>query len=692
VSETLAAGGGEVDVCLVSMPYAAVQRPSIALGVLKASLAGTGISCGVIYGNLEFAARIGIDTLALMNFMRTDSLIGEWTFSGVAFPEHQRPVHEILGQARRYQPPNLPRTSVDEKHFAEVIERVRAEAPGFVDELARRIIARKPRIVGCTSTFEQHCPSLALLRRVKELDPTIVTMMGGANCEAEMGWAAIRAFPWVDFVVSGEADEIFAPLCKMAIKRGTKIDPVFLPAGVLSAAHVRAQTYGPGKRAVPRAVVEKLDASPVPDFSDYFDALAASPIGWAIAPGLVVETSRGCWWGQKMQCTFCGLNGEGMTYRSKSGERVLSEIAELVERSGVNNFSVADNILDMRHFKTVLPELASRGAPYRFFYEIKSNLRRDQVRLMAEAGITRIQPGIEGLHDGILDLMAKGNSAVINVQLLRYAREVGISTMWMFLVGFPGEDERWHAEVADWLPLIYHLQPPNSVVHIRFDRFSVYHQRPADFGLSLTPYPNYSVIYPLAPELLQDLAYFFINGNVPLSPDASPGAIALGAAVGNWKASHKFEELRPVFCADDVGDAIEFFDTRPCAPVRRSSISGLEAEVYRMTDAALAPAEIALRLGRGEQEVMETLASLVAKKLVLALGGKYLALAIPGETPTIPDHESLPGGWVQLFDPSFAPSTADAWRRLIIEARAAKAREQAERDTVEALAEATEET
>ena len=43
--------------------------------------------------------------------------------------------------------------------------------------------------------------SLALLRRVKELDPSVVTMLGGANCEAEMGWAAIRAFPWVDFVV-----------------------------------------------------------------------------------------------------------------------------------------------------------------------------------------------------------------------------------------------------------------------------------------------------------------------------------------------------------------------------------------------------------------------------------------------------------------------------------------------------------
>ena len=32
----------------------------------------------------------------------------------------------------------------------------------------------------------------------------------------------------------------------------------------------------------------------------------------------VVETSRGCWWGERSHCTFCGLNGMGMTYRSKN--------------------------------------------------------------------------------------------------------------------------------------------------------------------------------------------------------------------------------------------------------------------------------------------------------------------------------------------------------------------------------------
>jgi len=49
-----------MDVVLVSMPFAEVQRPSIALGLLQAALAGTGIGCEVVYGNFLFAETIGL--------------------------------------------------------------------------------------------------------------------------------------------------------------------------------------------------------------------------------------------------------------------------------------------------------------------------------------------------------------------------------------------------------------------------------------------------------------------------------------------------------------------------------------------------------------------------------------------------------------------------------------------------------
>jgi magnesium-protoporphyrin IX monomethyl ester (oxidative) cyclase len=550
-----------------------------------------------------------------------------------------------------------------------VFEHLRELAPGFVDETARRVLARRPRIVGCTSTFEQHTASLGLLRRIKALDPTVITMLGGANCEAEMGWAAIREFPWVDYVVSGEADELFPALCRLALECGTGVSAAELPDGVLAAVHVRERTYGTGRARAPRAVVERLDASPVPDYTDYFAALAASPLRAAITPALVVETSRGCWWGQKSQCTFCGLNGSGMSYRSKSAPRVLEELAGQAARYGTPRFEVADNILDMGHLRSVLPELARRGAPYRFFYETKANLRRDQVATMAAAGVTRMQPGVEALHDDLLRLMAKGNSAAINVQVLKYGRELGMFCNWYLLVGFPGEDPRWHESVAAWLPLLYHLQPPGAVVHVRYDRFSVYHERPQRYGLDLAPYPSYFAVYPIGPESMQDLAYFFIDANDPDPAAVAPGAGALAARVAEWRALFQ-REIRPVLCMTVEDGTVTFLDTRPCAVARITRIDGVAAEVYLACDPAVGEAELLRRVardgdpGRAPEAVRVAIARLLALKVLLEVHGRYVSLAVPGELPIVPGPEDFPGGHFEKFDRRSARSLDEAWARL----------------------------
>ena len=40
---------------------------------------------------------------------------------------------------------------------------------------------------------------------------------------------------------------------------------------------------------------------------------------------LYLEGSRGCWWGQKHPCSFCGLNGRKNVYRYKSAGRLYEE-------------------------------------------------------------------------------------------------------------------------------------------------------------------------------------------------------------------------------------------------------------------------------------------------------------------------------------------------------------------------------
>lgn len=74
------------DVLFVFLPYGAVERPSIALGLLKQILVDAGHSAEVFYPNMDFAERVGIHAYDAISRLSRE-LVGEWTFSGAVFAE-----------------------------------------------------------------------------------------------------------------------------------------------------------------------------------------------------------------------------------------------------------------------------------------------------------------------------------------------------------------------------------------------------------------------------------------------------------------------------------------------------------------------------------------------------------------------------------------------------------------------------
>jgi ribosomal peptide maturation radical SAM protein 1 len=667
-----------IDVCLVQMPFAAICRPSLALGLLTGYLDQAGLTSRVLYGNLEFAEQIGGDVYRLVESTPQNGLLGEWVFAGTAFPEFQ-PDHATyleqstgglfsedeggLGLYRvlRYLHPNL--------DVQALLWEVRRQAGVFVETLLEQVLASGPKIVGCTSMFQQQCASLALLRRVKQEAPEVVTMLGGANCEGEMGRAVHREFAWVDYVASGEVDLFFGELCRSLVD-GRAITGGALPAGIWGPGHRVPKTAGApapdvdttaveaAPSAEQRAMVADLDRVGVPDYDDFIEALERLPIGAYITPGLLAETSRGCWWGMKQHCTFCGLNGIGMAYRAKSPGRVLEELDGLTERYGIRRVQVVDNILDMKYLRTVLPGLAEREDRLVLFYEVKPNLKREHLEMFAAAGIRSIQPGIESMHSAILKLLNKGGSPVQNVQILKWGMELGISVGWNFLYGVPNEYDAWYGEMAEWVPLIAHLPPPMGMSRIRYDRFSPYHMRPEDFGIALRPDRRYSYIYPVSEPALAELVYFFEDRGERVRGDgdgvptgqAGPGLQALQAAIRHWDTDYfprLKKEGRPQLGAIDRGDAIELRDTRRVAVQEEIRLEGLDAQVYRLCEAA--PTEEGLLRAASEaggaaapEAVREARERLQALKVVLSLEGRLLSLAV--HEPIVPVLDDQPGG------------------------------------------------
>lgn len=644
-------------IALVLMPFCDVERPSLALGLLKAALAENGFAAEVVYANLRFARQVGLPAASLPLRLWAPALVGEWIFAGAAFPDFSpaddRYLDECVAPFARFHAAGDPAPLA--RALARELRRLRAAAPGFIDRLAREILASKPAIVGCSSSYAQQVASLALLRRIRELDPEVVTLMGGANVEAGMGDAVVQAFPWIDAICSGEGDEVLVSFCRLVARRGRAALAEPLPAGM-------ATRFAPDAAAA-RAAVSDLDALPVPDFGDYFAALSGfpDPERQLLRPVLPMETSRGCWWGARQACAFCGLNLGRRGYRAKSPERACAEWDALAAQTGVREFALADNVMPPGYGTTLFPELERRGAPYRLFYEIRPGLRRGQVRQLAAAGVLHVQAGIESLHDGLLALMDKGTDVLQNVALLKHAREFGLVVGWHLLTGFPGDADEWYVQMADWLPVVHHLQPPASVHGITLQRFSAYLREPARYGLNPVPYDSYGAIYPLPPETIREIAYYFRDASWPqVFPEMNrdtPGVRTLRAAVQAWAEAGGGACPAALEVREWDAGALGFADTRACAVAREGILRDLSARVYRELGDPLEEAALPDRLARkgiaaSPAAVREAVTEIVGLRLALQRSGRLLALATPAPVnllPPAPDRDAAEAAFLRYL-------------------------------------------
>ena len=198
-----------------------------------------------------------------------------------------------------------------------------------------------------------------------------------------------------------------------------------------------------------------------------------------------------------------------MSFRLKNPERVYSELLELAGKYRCLSLNATDNIIDMDYFRELLPQLAETEVDFQIFYEVKANLRKDQIQKLAQAGITQIQPGIESLNTEILRMMRKGVSAIQNVQLLKWCFEYDVEPSWNILYGFPGEQAAQYEALPNIMRLLFHLPPPVGMTPVIFERFSPYHFNAAEYGLRLTPVPIYQMLYPEQLVDFTKLAYYF---------------------------------------------------------------------------------------------------------------------------------------------------------------------------------------
>ncbi len=201
---------------------------------------------------------------------------------------------------------------------------------------------------------------------------------------------------------------------------------------------VVAQAQGAVRGSVAPALKE-LDAVPFPDYSDF---------PWTAYPNRIVSiiTGRGCGWGV---CTFCSdvTSTAGRSYRSRSRDNVLNEIASHYRTHGVSRFVFTDlklnsNVALWRGLAAGMQVAAPQGQWIGAVHvgpELDNGLSPDDLHAAARAGCVRLTTGLETGSQRVADLMKKGSRREALSGFLHHATAAGISTRCTMIIGYPGE-------------------------------------------------------------------------------------------------------------------------------------------------------------------------------------------------------------------------------------------------------------
>lgn len=550
-------GDNDGPVVLISMPWLLPDRPSIQTGLLAAAMQE-----GLDQEPIQLAAHVDwfeavcsrmalTPDLAMGLFSQLTSELhpffpGEWIFTkALGIPDNAEEYWALLKTA------NVGHDILDR------ISVLRDLAPEFVAEVTSEALSHAPSIVGLSATLTQLIPSLSVAKRIKQESPKTCVVMGGGSCDGSMADGLLRCFDFLDIVVSGQGEEALLDIVRQKQSRGAMPRRVIRPP-ITTNYRPRVPLYAP--------FFERLESS---RFKDFLSLHVQTP----------VEAGRGCWWGAKHHCIFCGLNGSGLAFRSGGPKSLVDQMDSLSKQFGVRDFFVVDNLLGNDLLRNDVASLGASERDFSWFVEVKSNLRRGQLELLKNAGVHELQPEIESLDDSILEHMDKGVTTYQNIRFLLDSAELGIRVHWNILLGLPGESVFALANIAALIPSLVHLSPPQAG-DLQINRFSPLFNRPQDYGLVLEgPAKGFKHLFDLPVSDVEEFAYVFEHRIPHEGRDIRALRDRIRRRVKVWRASAAQAKL----AAYRVNGALRIEDTRPGTGPRVLLLRGVYRKVLMLS-------------------------------------------------------------------------------------------------------------
>jgi ribosomal peptide maturation radical SAM protein 1 len=604
-------GGVNMKIALLVVPFILPQYSGIGPTQIKGRLKEIfkeNIEVQLLYLNHEFYQYFGEQLYQMISGGAVGSLMKEWVFRQEAFDR-------IKSNQEEYFSLFCPEIPVNSPEMTYVKEKLQGLGE-FIRQLIAKYRLTSFDVIGVNATYEV-LPALAFCRHLKQIKPAVITVLGGAALFKDISETLIRHNPHLDYVCCGSGLISFPALIRGIIENDetarNSID------GMLCRDNVGKAGW----------FSEELDINEeIPlDYDDFFESFHRFHPEQNMDSIILMETSRGCWWGE---CTFCGFYKEQLKYRVKRPGIAVEEINRYFKRYN-SNIGVVDNIMPRSYIKKVLPYVQVPEGKF-LMYETRSDYNEEEMKALNRAKVKMIQPGIESLSTPLLELMNKGTNAFQSIDMLKYCVKYGILAGWYLLVGFPGMTADMYERLIYIISRVFHLFPPSKLIPIRVDRFSIYWKNSEKYNIVLAPFPAYEYIYPYDRELMPKIAYHFVDRNYETERHVLLGVYykKLEKLINNWTRRWQTKDIRqfPRLTSHQGEDGTYIYDSRQ-GSANQYKISPLEAEILNMLDTPHSADDLVTHFpGETGERITGVLKNLDDRSLIFKENGLYMNLLI----------------------------------------------------------------
>jgi len=298
-------------------------------------------------------------------------------------------------------------------------------------EDACRDAAERGGVVAMPTFIDSYPVNVRIMQRVRELNPAITTIIGGALVSS-IPEPLIKSLK-PDYTILGEGEATLLELLDHVEAGGT-------PAEALGIAGLGLIIDGRVQFTPRRPQLMDLDVLPIPDLF-LFPSVQQNPE----IPELGLTTSRGCYG----RCSFCFLNMHKLSY--KSPERFEREVADLVAKHNIKYFYVNDLTFtsDLERTYRICDVLARFNLTWTCSTRVEK-IQPELLCYMHKCGCRDIWYGVESVDQTVLDLANKATKVEEIEFAVAETVKAGIKVAANLIVGLPGESEESLRKMMDF--------------------------------------------------------------------------------------------------------------------------------------------------------------------------------------------------------------------------------------------------